>query len=137
MYELQTRRPESTIYCSNMTINQENNNGVIICQHEVNMKFFWRCCISFVKFNYQFKFHVNTAVGSESYENFVNEGLIRNLEIGNSPIWVLPSIWRLWQVGNTNFGTNISNEKTLNAAKCQINSFNWFLIIKGKSIGWG
>ena len=26
------------------------------------------------------------------------------------PIWVLPNIWRLWQVRDTKFGTNASNE---------------------------
>lgn len=33
-----------------------------------------------------------------------------NLEIGNTPAWVLPNIWRLGQVRDTKLGTNVSNE---------------------------
>ena len=44
-------------------------------------------------------------------------------EIGNTPIWVLPNIWRLGQVKNIKFGTNISNKMLLNAAKCQVTAF--------------
>ena len=33
----------------------------------------------------------------------------RNPEIWNTPVWVLPNIWRLWPVTSTKFGTNVSN----------------------------
>ena len=42
---------------------------------------------------------------------FVFTGLVRNPEIGNTLIWVLPNIWRLTQVRVTKFGTDVSNEK--------------------------
>ena len=49
--------------------------------------------------------------------------LTRNLEIGNTLVWVLPNIWRLESVKNTKFGTNVSNKMLLNAAKTQGYSF--------------
>ena len=45
--------------------------------------------------------------------------MTRNPEIGNSPIYVLPNIWRLRRVRDTKFGTSVSNKKLLTAAKCQ------------------
>ena len=44
----------------------------------------------------------------------------------NTHIKVLPNIWGLGQVRDTKFGTNVSNEKLLNAAKCQGYSFYCF-----------
>ena len=58
-------------------------------------------------------------------------GLTRNLEIGNIPIWILSNIWRLGQVRDTKFDMNVSNEKLLSAANCQIYSFYCFLVNKG------
>ena len=66
------------------------------------------------------------------------EGLTRNPEIGNTPVWVLSNIWRLGQVRNTKFGTNISNKMLLIPAKCQGYSFYRFWVIKGKpTVGQG
>ena len=61
--------------------------------------------------------------------------LTRNPEFGNTPGWVLPNIQRLGQVGNTKFGTNVSNKILLNAAKCQGYNFYHFWVIKGKPTG--
>ena len=44
------------------------------------------------------------------------KGLTRNPKIGNSSVWVSPNIWRLGQVRDTKFDTNVSNEMLLNAA---------------------
>ena len=63
---------------------------------------------------------------------FDYKGLTRNLEIGNTPIWVLPNIWRLEWVRDAKPDTNVSNEKLLDAAKCQVYSFYRFWVIKGK-----
>ena len=60
-----------------------------------------------------------------------------NSEIGNNPAWVLPNIWRLGQVRDTKFSTNISNKMLLNATKCQVYSFYYFWVIKGKPIEGG
>ena len=50
-----------------------------------------------------------------------------NPEIGNTPVWALPNIWRLKQVRNTKFGTKVSNKMLLNSAKCQSYCFLLFL----------
>ena len=86
--------------------------------------FFWLCFISLVKFSYQSKFHVMTI--------FFYKGLTRNLEIKNTPTWVLPNVWRPGQFRDTKFGMDASNEMLLNAAKCQGYSFYHFWVIKGK-----
>ena len=39
---------------------------------------------------------------------FFYKGLIRNSEIGNIPVWAFPNFWRLGQVMNTKFGSNLS-----------------------------
>ena len=62
---------------------------------------------------------------------FFYKRLTRNPEIRNTPVSVLPDIWRLGQVRNTKFGTNVSNKILLNDAKCQGSSFYRFYV-KGK-----
>ena len=47
---------------------------------------------------------------------FFYKGLTRNPEIRNTPVLVFPDIWRLGQVRDTKFETNVSNETLLNAA---------------------
>ena len=64
---------------------------------------------------------------------FFYKGFTRNPEIGITPVWVLPNIWRLGRVMDTKFGTNVSNRMLLNAAKFQGYSFYRFWVIKGKS----
>ena len=95
-------------------------------------QFFWRCFVSLVKFSYWSKFHVNIITGSGVMTIFFYKGLTRNPEIGNTPVWVLPNIWRLGRVRNTKFGTNVSNKMLLNAAKCQGCSFYRCWVITGK-----
>ena len=56
----------------------------------------------------------------------------RNQEIGNTPVWIWPNIWRLGRVRNTYFDTNVSTKMLLNAAKCQGYSFYRFWFINGK-----
>ena len=48
----------------------------------------------------------------------------RNPEFGNTPVWVLPNIWRLGQVGNTKVGTNFSNKLLRNAANATVTAFS-------------
>ena len=80
---------------------------------------FWRCFVSLVKFSYWSKFHVNIITGSGIMTIFFYKGLTRNPEIGNTPVWVLPNIWRLGRVMDTKFDTNVSNKMLLNTAKYQ------------------
>ena len=49
---------------------------------------------------------------------FVYKGLTRNLEIGNTPVCVLPKIWRMEQVRGTKLGASASNKMLLNAVIC-------------------
>ena len=121
--------------CSKLAKNPKNDNDVTIFRHDVNVKFFWRCFVSLVKFSYWSKFHVNIITGSGIMTIFFYKGLTRNLEIGNTPVWVLPNIWRLGPVMDTKFGKNVSNRMILNAAKFQGYSFYCFSVIKGKSNG--
>ena len=85
--------------CSKSAKNPKNDNDVTIFRHDVNVKFFWRCFVSLVKFSYWSKFHVNIITGSGIMTIFFYKGLTRNPEIGNTPVWVLPNIWnwgKLW-----------------------------------------
>ena len=96
--------------CSKLAKNPKNDNDVTIFRHDVNVKFFWRCFVSLVKFSYWSKFHVNIITGSGVMTISFYKGLNRNPEIGNIPIWVLLNIWRLEWVRFTKFGTNIFNK---------------------------
>ena len=59
------------------------------------VKCFWRCFVSLVKFSYYSKFYVNIITGSGIMTIFFYKRLIRNPEIRNTRVWVLPNIWRL------------------------------------------
>ena len=61
-------------------------------------QFFWRCFVSLVKFSYWSKFYIFIITGSGIMTIFFQEGLTRNPEIGNTLVWVLPNIWRLWWI---------------------------------------
>ena len=95
----------------------------------------WCCRVSFVKFSYRIRFNINIITGSGVLTIFVYTGLTKNAEIGNTPVCVLPNICSLEQVRDTKFGTDVSNEKLLNAAKCDGDSFYCFLVIKWKPTG--
>ena len=117
--------------CSRLVKNPRNDNSVTIFRRHVIINFFRHCFVSLVKFSYWSKFDVNIITGSEIMT--MTKRLTRNPEIGNIPVWVLPSIWRLGQVLDTKFGMNVSNRMLLNAAKYQGYSFYRFWVIKGKS----
>ena len=87
--------------------------------------------ISLVKFSYWSKFLVNIITGSGVMAILIYKELKSQI-IGNIPIWVLPNNWRLKQVRNTKFGTNVSKKMLLNAAKCQGYTFYHFWVIKEK-----
>ena len=118
--------------CSKLAINRKNDNDVTTLRKFI--KFFRPCSISLVNFSYWPKFHVNIMTGVTKI--FACKGLTRNLEIVNTPVWVLPSIFRPGEVRDTGFGPNVSNKMLLNALKCQGYDFYRFLVIKGK-LTWG
>ena len=49
--------------------------------------------------------------------------MTRDMEIGNTPVWVLPNILRLGQVRDIKFGMDVSNKILLNATKSQDTAF--------------
>ena len=63
---------------------------------------FWRYLVSLVKCSYWSIFHVNMITGSGVVTIFFYKGLIRNPEMGNSPIYVLPNSFRPGEVGIPN-----------------------------------
>ena len=79
-------------------------------------------------FSYWSNVYVNIITGSGVMTIFFYEGLSKNPEIGNTPIWVLPNIWRLERVRDTKFSKNVSNKMLRNAAKYQGYSFLKFVI---------
>ena len=103
--------------CSKLAKTPKNDSDVTIFQHGVIVKIFRRCFVSLVKFSYCSKFHVNIITGSRIVTIFFYKGLTRNLETGNTPIWVLPDTWRLGRVMDNKFGKNVFNRMLLNAAK--------------------
>ena len=86
------------------------------------------CFVSLVKFSYWSKFHISFITGSRAMTIFFYKGLTRNPEIRNTLLCVLPNTWRLGQVGDTKFSTNIFNKLLLNAAKCKGYSCYCFLL---------
>ena len=107
--------------CSKLTINPKNSNDATdsdITQSSDFAVFLFFVLFFFLKRSYWSKFHVNIITSSRVMAIFFYNGLTRNLEIENTPIRNLSYIWRLGQVGNTKFVTNVSNEMLLNAAKC-------------------
>ena len=87
----------------------------------------------FLTLQYFSKFHANIMI--EVTKIFAYKGLTRNLEIVNTPVWVLPNILRLGQVRDIEFCPNVSNKMLLNALKCQSYGFYCFWVIKGKPTG--
>ena len=85
-----------------LTINKKSN-GVTICWCDVIVDFLSLPWCSFGQWS---KFHVNIMAGSGSMIIFVYEGLTKNLEIRNNPVWFLPNIWRLERLRDTKCCTN-------------------------------
>ena len=77
------------------------------------------------------KFHVNIMTGSGVMTIFVYIVLTRYPEIEKT-LSDLSNIWRLRQFRDVKFGTNVSNNMSLHAAKCQGYSFYRFWVIKIK-----
>ena len=98
-------------------------------------QFFQRCLVSIVSFSYWSKFYVNIMTASKVMIIFVYKGLTKIPVIGKTLVWVLTNIWKVEQITDTKFGTNVSNKSLLNAAKCISCSFYRFWLIHGKAAG--
>ena len=64
-------------------------------------------------------FHANIIDGSAVMTIFFYKELTKSPKIGNTHVCLLSSIWRLKNVRDTKFGTNVPNKMLLNDAKCQ------------------
>ena len=82
-----------------------------------SLSVFLTLLFSLVKLSYWSMFHVNIITGSLVMTIFLQRGLTRNPEIGITCVCILPNIWRLEQIRDIKFGTNVSNKMLLNAAK--------------------
>ena len=119
--------------CSKLAKNPKNDNDVTIFRHDVNVKFFWRCFVSLVKFSYWSKFHVNIITGSGIITIFFCKELARNPEIGNTPVWVLPKIWR--QVWIPNLARMFLIECYLMLQNAMVTAFTIFELLRENQLG--
>ena len=104
--------------------------------HGLIVKFLWRS-VFIVKFNYWIKFYVNIITGSGVMTISFYKRLIKNPEIGNTPVWVLTNIWRLGWFKNTKCDMKVCKKMLLNASKSQGYRFYRLCVIKGKPTGEG
>ena len=118
-------RPESGFRITeNLAMNLKNDSDAAIFRHEVTVNFF--DAVLFLLSS------LVTVPSFMSISSLVLElwqfSFIRNPEIRNIPVLVFPNIWRLGQVKDTKFGTNVSNKILQNATKCRgkINCYHWF-----------
>ena len=123
--------------CSKLVINRKNNNDATFCCYDALLKDFWRCFVSFFKINYWFKFHVwyRSGLGLSCLVlelckfSFIKDW--PEFRISQyTPVQVFFNIWRLGWVRDTKFGTNVSKEILLNAAKRHRYSLYYFWVIK-------
>ena len=85
--------------CFKLARNPKNNNDVRIFRYDVNIKLFWRCFVSPVKFSYWSKFYVNIITGSGIMTISFYKGWpeIWKLEIRPSEFCQLSEDWgELW-----------------------------------------
>ena len=114
--------------CSKLAINWKNDSDVTVSRHDVVVNFF--CCFVFlVKFSFWSKFHVSIITGSGVMTISFYMWLTRNLEIGNTHVWVLPNIWRLGRVRDTKFSTDVSNKTLLKSENVKVSMFKYILLL--------
>ena len=121
--------------CSKLAANWKNGNKFTIFQNDVIVNFFWRFFVSLVKFSCWSKFHANIIAGSGVMTISFYKRLTRNPEIGNTPVWFLPIIWRLGRVRNTKFGTNVSNKMWLMLQNAKVAAFTVSELLKENQQG--
>ena len=72
------------LHCSKLDINRKHNKDVTTYQNDVVVNFIDN--VFLIKFIYWPKFHINIITGFTVMIISIYKGLIRNAEIGNSPV---------------------------------------------------
>ena len=116
--------------------NPKNENDVKIFWHDVNINFFWRYFFLLSSLVTGPSFMPISSLVLELWQFSFIKDWWEIRKSGDTPVWVLPNIWRLGRVMDTKFGTNVSNRMLLTATKFQGYSFYRFWAIKGKPT-WG
>ena len=124
--------------CSKLALNRKNGNDVTIFRHDVIVRFFPRYGICQVMLLIQVLCQYHYCSGVMTI--FVYKRLTRNLEIGNTHVWVLPIVWvlpNIWRPGRVRDPnlSQMSNEKLLYDAKCQGYSFYRFWVLRENQDG--
>ena len=111
--------------CSKLAINRKNKNDVTICRHDAIVIFFWLNHISFVKFKYWSKFHVNIVTGSRVMTIFLYRGLTGNPEIPSSEFYPISGEWGEKAVHYSCKGLYIKFAGKTCLRYCQLSGFWW------------
>ena len=75
--------------------------------------------------------------GSGFMTFFFYKGSTKNLVIRNTPVWVLPNIWRLGQVMDAKFGTNVSNRCYWMLQNSRVTACIVFVLLRENQLGGG
>ena len=101
------------------------------------IKFFWRSRVSISKFRYWSNIYVNIITGSGVITIFVDKGLTRNPETKDTPVRILPNIWRLGQVRYTKFGrSHFHRSHCIKYAGIPVSSDHFFVLKKQRHRLW-
>ena len=120
--------------CSKLAKTSKNDNNVTIFRHDVIVKVFGSYFVSFVKFSYSSKFHVNIITGSGIMTILFYKGLTKNPEIGIPPSGFCPISWdggKLW-IPRFSRMSLIEYYWMLQNSRCY--SFYCFWVIKGVKV---
>ena len=97
--------------CSKLAINRKNDIDITIFSHDAIVNFIWCCRVSFVKFSYWSRFHVNIIIDSRVLTIFLYKGFTRNQEIGNTPPEFCPisgDFYHFWVIKGKPTGVGVT-----------------------------
>ena len=98
----------------------ENDNGLTIFQHDIIAKDFWHSFVFLFKLSYLSMFHVNIIIGFGVMTILFSKGLTRVRKLDITPSEFCPISAHRERVRDTKFGSNVSNEMSLNVVKWQL-----------------
>ena len=113
----------------------KNDNDIIICWHEVIVRYYVLSYFFLIKFGYWSMFHVNIITSSVAETIFVYKGFDQKTRNWKYPYRSFRQCLETGESSVTKFGMNVWNWKLPNTTKCQVYSFNCFWIIRTKPVG--